>query len=94
MTITATGVEPNGAFAAGVVSFLRLACSRLFQATSGGAFTGRRLQHQHLLRRLGGPLQVAGGVVLLVMGAAMITGHIGLFAIWMLRALPWLGQLG
>jgi cytochrome c-type biogenesis protein len=37
------------------------------------AFTGRMLQHQQALRRLSRPLQAAGGIVLVAMGAAMVT---------------------
>lgn len=58
------------------------------------AFTGRMLQHQHTLRRIGRPLQVAGGIVLVMMGVAMITGHLSVLAIWMLRMFPWLASLG
>jgi cytochrome c-type biogenesis protein len=46
------------------------------------------------LRGIGVALQVAGGLVLIAFGVAMITGHVSVLAIWLLDAVPALGRLG
>nr|WP_314070939.1 cytochrome c biogenesis CcdA family protein [uncultured Roseococcus sp.] len=46
------------------------------------------------LRRVGRVLQLVAGGVMVVMGVAMITGHLTDFAILMLQLLPWLGSIG
>jgi cytochrome c-type biogenesis protein len=46
------------------------------------------------LRGVGAALQIGGGLVLVVFGIAMITGQVSAFAIWLLDAVPALGQLG
>lgn len=46
------------------------------------------------LRRFGTVLQVAAGVILVLMGIAMITGQLSAFAFWLLRTFPVLGQIG
>lgn len=57
-------------------------------------FTDRFLHHAKRLRRHGHALQIAAGVLLVIMGIAMITGYLSAFSIWLLKALPWLGTLG
>ena len=45
-------------------------------------------------RRAGRALQIAAGAIMVVMGVAMITGHLTLFAIIMLETFPVLGRIG
>jgi cytochrome c-type biogenesis protein len=51
----------------------------------------------HLLARMRGfgvGLQIAGGVVLVVLGLAMMTGQVAVAALWMLERWPALGTIG
>ena len=46
------------------------------------------------LRGAGAALQIVGGAILVVLGAAMLTGQLGRFSVWLLDAVPALGRLG
>ena len=46
------------------------------------------------LRGLGAGLQIGGGLMLVVLGVAMLTGQLTLFSTWMLDAVPALGRIG
>jgi len=46
------------------------------------------------LRRFGTALQIAAGLILVVMGIAMITGQLSAFAFWLLRTFPVFGRIG
>ena len=46
------------------------------------------------MRRLGRPLQIAAGIVMIVLGIAMITGYLTTFAYWILDTFPILGRMG
>jgi len=56
-------------------------------------FTDWSLHHLRRVRRYGPLLHKVAGVLLIVMGVAMVTGQMTAFSIWLLRALPWLGTL-
>ncbi len=58
------------------------------------AFTGRFLARMKLMRRIGGPLQIAAGLIMVLMGIAMITGQLSTFAYWLLQTFPALGSIG
>ena len=45
-------------------------------------------------RRVGAVLQTVAGLVMVLMGIAMITGHLTSFAIWLLKTFPALGRIG
>ena len=57
-------------------------------------FTGALVSRMQKLRRVGRPLEIGAGLIMILMGLAMITGYITTFAYWMLRAFPVLGQIG
>mgnify|MGYP002634498492 CR=1 FL=1 len=57
-------------------------------------FTERFMRHTRRLKRYGRVLQVIAGGLMILMGVAMITGYLTDFAIWILKTLPWLGELG
>jgi cytochrome c-type biogenesis protein len=57
-------------------------------------FTDRFLHHSRRLRRHGNTLHVIAGILLIIMGVAMITGYLSAFAIWLLKVFPWLGKIG
>ena len=46
------------------------------------------------MRRTGRVLKIVAGGVMVVMGIAMITGHLTSFAIWLLQTFPALGRIG
>jgi cytochrome c-type biogenesis protein len=46
------------------------------------------------MRRTGWILQIAAGAVMIVMGAAMMTGTISIFAFWLLEQFPVLTKIG
>jgi len=47
-----------------------------------------------LLRRSGQALQFVAGLILVVMGVAMITGQLSAFAFWLLKTFPIFGRIG
>jgi cytochrome c-type biogenesis protein len=57
-------------------------------------FMGSFVERLRTFRRAGRALQLAAGAIMVVMGIAMITGHLTLFAIFMLETFPALGTLG
>ncbi len=63
-----------------------------FLATA--VFTGRLLRWLKSMRRVGRSLQVAAGVVMAVMGIAMITGQLSAFGFWLLRTFPVFQAMG
>lgn len=58
------------------------------------AFTGTLTRHLKLLRHVGRPLQMVAGIVLVVMGIAMLTGQLTAFSWWLLRTFPVFGRIG
>lgn len=57
-------------------------------------FTDWFLHHMRRVRRFGSLLHKGAGVLLIAMGIAMVTGYLTTFSFWLLRAFPWLGELG
>ena len=57
-------------------------------------FMDKMVAHLKWLRPAGRRLQIAAGVVMIVMGAAMITGRLSTFAFWLLEVFPALGRIG
>jgi cytochrome c-type biogenesis protein len=47
-----------------------------------------------LLRRLSRPLHIGAGIILMLMGVAMITGYLTRSGLWLLEAFPWLVNIG
>jgi hypothetical protein len=52
------------------------------------AFTGRFMANAGRIRRIGRPLQVAAGGILVSVGALMATGYLFSFGTWMLNTFP------
>ena len=46
------------------------------------------------VRRLGKLLHIGAGVVMILMGIAMITGQMSVFAFWLLEKFPVFGRIG
>ena len=58
------------------------------------AFTGWSLRRVRRLTRYSRAIQIAAGVILVLMGIAMITGWLSSFAYWILDRLPFLAEIG
>ena len=83
-TSTSAGVGLLATYAAGLgVPFLLAA---LFTRELAWRLKG--------LRRIGTALQIAAGLILIVMGIAMITGQLSSFGFWLLRTFPVFGRIG
>jgi len=81
---TSSGVGLLATYAAGLgVPFLLAA---LFTRELAGRLKG--------LRRFGTALQIAAGLILVLMGLAMMTGQLTAFAFWLLNTFPALGRIG
>jgi cytochrome c-type biogenesis protein len=83
-TTVSGGVALLSFYAAGLgVPFLLAA---LFTRELAGRLKG--------LSRFGMVLQIAAGLILVLMGIAMITGQLSAFAFWLLRTFPVFGRIG
>lgn len=83
-TTSASGVLLLGAYALGLgVPFLATAL-----------FLDRAARLLQRARRLGQALQVLGGLVLVALGAAMISGKLNAFGFWLLRTFPFFQRIG
>lgn len=45
-------------------------------------------------RHAGRPLQIVAGIVMVLVGVAILTGQLGAFSIWLLKTFPALGRIG
>ena len=57
-------------------------------------FTNTFMNRLKVMRKIGRPLQIGAGVVLIIMGVAMMTGQLSVFAYWLLRTFPSLATIG
>ena len=57
-------------------------------------FTDRLVARHREVKRIGRILYVIAGAVMIMTGIAMISGHLSLFAIWLLQTFPALGRVG
>ncbi|NIO42894.1 MAG: cytochrome c biogenesis protein CcdA [Burkholderiales bacterium] len=62
----------------------------LLAALFAGSFLGR-LKH---IRRIGQPLHIAAGVILIITGIAMISGYLSVFGFWLLNTFPVFSAIG
>jgi len=83
-TSASAGVGLLAAYAAG------LGVPFLFTALFTRELAGRLAT----LRRLGTVLQVGAGLILIVMGVAIMTGQLSRFAFWLLQTFPIFGRIG
>ena len=58
------------------------------------AFTGAFLARMRVMKRFGRPLQIFAGLVMVLMGIAMMTGYLSAFSYWLLDTFPWLATIG
>ncbi|WGF91107.1 cytochrome c biogenesis CcdA family protein [Marinivivus vitaminiproducens] len=90
LTVTATGNAGANGVALLAVYSLGLGVPFVLAAVCFGGFVARL----RTMRRLGRTLQAAAGVVMMLMGLAMITGRLSDLAIWFLETFPALGRIG
>ncbi|MDH3316186.1 MAG: cytochrome c biogenesis protein CcdA [Gammaproteobacteria bacterium] len=57
-------------------------------------FTGAFVSRMRTMRKFGMPLQIGAGIILILMGIAMITGYLTTFSYWLLRNFPVFSQIG
>jgi cytochrome c-type biogenesis protein len=57
-------------------------------------FTNTFMNRLKVMRKIGRPLQIAAGVILIIMGVAMMTGQLSVFAYWLLKTFPGLATIG
>jgi len=57
-------------------------------------FTRELAARLRALRRFGAALQIAAGIILILMGVAMVTGQLTRFGFWLLQTFPVLGRIG
>ena len=90
LTISAmSAADFNGVALLGIYS-MGLAVPFLLAAV----FTGSFLSRANALRRIGRPLQIGAGIVMIMMGIAMVTGYLTAFSYWLLKTFPALGAIG
>jgi cytochrome c-type biogenesis protein len=81
---TASGVALLGVYSLGLgLPFLLAAL-----------FTDTFMTRMKAMRKIGRPLQIAAGVILIIMGVAMVTGQLSVFAYWLLKTFPSLTTIG
>lgn len=83
-----------GTSAGGVALLAAYALGLGIPFLAAALFLDRAAPALRRMRRLGVALQLAGGLVLVAFGIAMITGYVSVIALWMLDAFPALGRVG
>ena len=58
------------------------------------AFTDRLVARSREVKRIGRFLYIIAGAIMIVTGIAIISGHLSMFAIWLLQTFPILGKVG
>jgi cytochrome c-type biogenesis protein len=90
LTVSATQASPSAGVALLATYAAGLGVPFLFAAL----FTRELSWRLKSLRRFGTALQIAAGLILVAMGAAMMTGQLSRFAFWLLQTFPILGRIG
>ncbi|MFQ5755469.1 MAG: cytochrome c biogenesis CcdA family protein [Acidiferrobacterales bacterium] len=90
LTMSASSVTTGSGVALLGLYSLGLGVPFVLAAVFTDVFMGR----MKTMRRIGRPLQIVAGVILIVMGVAMVTGQLSVFAYWLLRTFPTLGTIG
>ena len=89
LAVSATSTSGSGV---GLLSAYSLGLGVPFLATA--LFIDRAAGVLGRLRGFGAALQIGGGVVMVVLGIAMVTGQLAVFSVWLLNAFPALGRIG
>lgn len=89
LAVSAAGTSANGV---GLLSAYALGLGVPFLAAA--LFIDRAARLTGRLRRFGAGLQVAGGVVMVALGLAMVTDRMTALSLWLLESFPGLGRIG
>lgn len=57
-------------------------------------FTDQFLHHAKRFRKHGPLIHRIAGIILIIMGIAMVTGYLSRFSFWLIEYFPWLSELG
>lgn len=57
-------------------------------------FTDQFLHHAKKFRKHGPLIHRVAGIILIIMGIAMITGYLSRFSFWLLKTIPWFSSVG
>ncbi|NRP47787.1 MULTISPECIES: cytochrome c biogenesis CcdA family protein [unclassified Marinobacterium] len=90
LTLSSINADPQAAVLLLTFYALGLAIPFLLVAMFMGAFKKRMTK----LSRFSRQLHVTAGITMVIMGIAMVTGRLTLFAVWMMDAFPVLDTLG
>lgn len=90
LTLSTVSPEIGGGVALLAIYSLGLGVPFIAAAVFTGAFVSR----MGAMRKVGVPLQIGAGVILILMGVAMITGYLTIFSYWLLRTFPVFSQIG
>ena len=90
LTVSATsGTNSNGI---GLLSIYSLGLGVPFVIAA--LFTDQFLHHAKKFRKHGPLIHRIAGIILIIMGIAMITGYLSRFSFWLLKTIPWFGSVG
>lgn len=90
LTVSATsGVAGNGI---GLLAIYSLGLGVPFVVAA--LFTDQFLHHAKKFRKHGPLIHRVAGIILIIMGVAMITGYLSRFSFWLLKTIPWFGSVG
>src|SRR3990172_75032 len=90
--LTVSAVSATASNGITLLSAYSLGLGIPFLATA--VFAGAFVKRLKSMGRLGRYLQVGAGVVMVIMGIAMITGQLSVFALWLLKTFPILSTIG
>ncbi|HSS66298.1 MAG TPA: cytochrome c biogenesis protein CcdA [Gammaproteobacteria bacterium] len=90
LTLSAVSPEIGGGVALLAIYSLGLGVPFIAAALFTGAFITR----MRAMRKFSMPLQIGGGIILILMGIAMITGYLTIFSYWLLETFPVLSEIG
>lgn len=90
LTVSAASATVSSGIA--LLSAYSLGLGVPFLATA--MFTSAFLKRLKAMRRIGRPLQVGAGIIMIIMGLAMVTGQLSVFALWLLNTFPIFTRMG
>ncbi len=90
--LTMSAVSPNTETGIALLSAYALGLGLPFLASA--FFAGGLVRRLKTLRRAGRALQVGAGVIMIIMGVAIMTGQLSVFSYWLLQAFPILATIG
>ncbi len=90
--LTMSAVSSNTGSGIVLLSAYALGLGLPFLASA--VFTGGLVHRLKSLRRAGRTLQIGAGVIMIIMGVAVMTGKLSTFSYWLLDAFPALAKIG